>query len=82
VVVMPDTEVELAYSIAERLRKSIETTPVIISRQPGQLPVTVSMGIAGSDGTNESADALLRRADQALYNAKNSGRNRVVKAAA
>ncbi len=82
VVVMPDTDVPYAYSIAERLRKSIETTPVLISRAPDKLPITVSIGIAGSLGSGDSADALLRRADQALYNAKNSGRNRVVAAAA
>jgi two-component system cell cycle response regulator len=82
VVVMPDTDVPLAYSISERLRKSIESTPVAISRGPGKLSVTVSIGIAGCSGAGDSADALLRRADQALYNAKNSGRNRVVAAAA
>ncbi|HWD25839.1 MAG TPA: PleD family two-component system response regulator [Rhizomicrobium sp.] len=82
VVVMPDTEMSLAYSIAERLRKSIETTPVVISRAPGKLNITISIGIAGSEGTSDSADALLHRADQALYSAKRAGRNRVVTAQA
>jgi two-component system, cell cycle response regulator len=82
VVVMPDTEVESAYSIAERLRKSVETTPFVISRAPHQLAVTISIGIAGSNGPGDTAAALLRRADQALYRAKNDGRNRVVAAAA
>jgi two-component system, cell cycle response regulator len=82
VVVMPDTEVSYAYAVAERLRKSIETTPVIISRPPGRLNITVSMGIAGSSGAIDSSEALLHRADQALYQAKNSGRNRVVADAA
>ncbi len=82
VVVMPDTDVPYAYSIAERLRKSIETTPVPISRAPEKLAITVSIGIAGSGGAGDTSDALLRRADQALYNAKNGGRNRVVAAAA
>jgi len=82
VVVMPDTEVAFAYSIAERLRKSIETNPVAISREPHQLKITVSIGIAGSLGPADSPENLLRRADQALYAAKNTGRNRVVADAA
>jgi len=82
VVVMPDTEVAYAYAIAERLRKSIETTPIKITRVPGQLSITISIGIAGSMGPADTADALLHRADQALYSAKNTGRNRVVADAA
>jgi two-component system cell cycle response regulator len=82
VVVMPDTDVAFAYSVAERLRKSVETTPIHISRAPGRLGITVSMGIAGSEGGEDTAEALLHRADQALYLAKNSGRNRVVADAA
>lgn len=82
VVVMPDTDVPFAYSVAERLRQSVEFTPVPISRQPGKLNITISIGIAGSDGKNDSADALLHRADQALYSAKRTGRNRVVADAA
>ena len=82
VVIMPDTDVSLAFSIAERLRKSIETTPILISRPPGRINITVSIGIAGSAGPSDTAQALLHRADQALYSAKRSGRNRVVAAAA
>ncbi len=82
VVVMPDTEVSFAYAIAERLRKSIETTPVEISRKPGSINITISIGIAASEGEGDNADRLLHRADQALYRAKRSGRNRVVADAA
>ncbi|MEJ0025410.1 MAG: PleD family two-component system response regulator [Rhizomicrobium sp.] len=82
VVVMPDTEMSLAYTIAERLRKSIETTPIVISRAPGRLNITISIGIAGTQGAGDGAEALLHRADQALYSAKRNGRNRVVTAAA
>ncbi|HEY7959707.1 MAG TPA: diguanylate cyclase, partial [Sphingomicrobium sp.] len=82
VVVMPDTDMSLAYSIAERLRKSIETTPIVISRAPGTLNITISIGIAGTQGPGDTAEALLHRADQALYTAKRNGRNRVVTAAA
>ena len=82
VVVMPDTEMSTAYAIAERLRKSIETTPIVISRNPGKLSITISIGIAAPEGDEDTADRLLHRADQALYRAKRSGRNRVVAAAA
>jgi two-component system cell cycle response regulator len=82
VVVMPDTDLAFACNIAERLRQSIETTPVKISRAPGALNITISIGIAKTEGEGDTADALLHRADQALYRAKRSGRNRVVADAA
>jgi two-component system cell cycle response regulator len=82
VVVMPDTDVAFAYTIAERLRQSIETTPFQISRAPHDLSLTISIGIAKSEGEGDTAEALLHRADQALYRAKRSGRNRVVADAA
>ncbi|HEY5046710.1 MAG TPA: PleD family two-component system response regulator [Rhizomicrobium sp.] len=82
VVVMPDTDMELASAVAERLRRSVETAPFSISRIPHKLDITVSVGIAGCEGADDSAEALLRRADQALYRAKRDGRNRVVAAAA
>jgi two-component system cell cycle response regulator len=82
VVVMPETDVEFASAVAERLRCSVEKTPFAISREPHQLNVTISIGIAGSAGSGDTAEKLLHRADQALYRAKREGRNRVVAAAA
>ncbi|MGA7712367.1 MAG: PleD family two-component system response regulator [Rhizomicrobium sp.] len=82
VVVMPDTDVAYAYTIAERLRQSIETTPMVISRAPGKIGITISIGIAASDGEEDTAEALLHRADQQLYRAKREGRNRVIADAA
>jgi two-component system cell cycle response regulator len=81
VVIMPETDVQMACNVAERLRTSVECTPFPISRGQG-LNVTVSIGIAGTEGARDTADALLRRADQALYRAKHTGRNRVVADAA
>jgi len=80
--VMPDTDVEFASLVAERLRRGVETTPFLISREPHQLSLTISIGIAGSEPNHDTAEALLHRADQALYRAKGQGRNRVVAAAA
>ncbi len=82
VVAMPDTDIAFATNIAERLRQSIEANPVAISRHPGQLNITISIGIARYEGEGDSAEKLLHRADQALYRAKRSGRNRVVSDAA
>lgn len=82
VVVMPDTDLTFAYAVAERLRKQVESTPITISRSPGTLNITVSIGIAALGGADDTADALLHRADQALYQAKRTGRNRVVADAA
>jgi len=82
VVVMPDTDVSFAYTIAERLRQSVEARPFIISRPPGKLDVTVSVGVASSENRKDTSEGLLHRADQALYRAKREGRNRVVAEAA
>jgi two-component system cell cycle response regulator len=82
VVVMPDTDVNFACTVAERLRKSVEATPFAISRAPNQLHITISIGIAGTEKSGDSSEALLHRADQALYRAKREGRNRVVADAA
>ncbi|HWX89250.1 MAG TPA: PleD family two-component system response regulator [Rhizomicrobium sp.] len=82
VVAMPDTDIAFATNIAERLRQSIETTPIKISRAPGQLSITISIGIARCEGEGDTAEQLLQRADQALYRAKRTGRNKVVADAA
>ena len=82
VVVMPDTDVSFACQVSERLRHSIETTPFRISRAPNSLNLTISIGIASLEGPGDTAEALLHRADQALYRAKKTGRNKVVADAA
>ncbi|MFK8251087.1 PleD family two-component system response regulator [Ancylobacter terrae] len=82
VVAMPDTDLDVAGRVAERLRARIESE--LFPIQPGsqRLKVTTSIGIASRLGPGEDAFALLRRADEALYRAKREGRNRVVAAAA
>ncbi|WP_026380843.1 PleD family two-component system response regulator [Afifella pfennigii] len=81
VVVMPDTDLELASPIAERLRREVEASP-FVTGSGLSLPITVSVGLACLEGKNESAESILKRADMALYEAKSAGRNRVVQAAA
>jgi two-component system cell cycle response regulator len=82
VVIMPETEGAEALRVAERLRHSAEAMPFKIGNLPGELHLTVSIGIAGLESPADTAEALLERADQALYRAKHEGRNRVVAAAA
>ena len=81
VVVMPDSGLEPACQMAERLRECIAIEPF----QPDgetTLTVTASVGVATLDQPQGSLDALFKRADRALYVAKRGGRNRVVSDAA
>lgn len=81
VVVMPDTDVGFASSIAERLREQVADAPFKIP-DGSYIDVTVSIGVASTLGSQDTVEALLERADQALYRAKREGRNRVVADAA
>jgi two-component system cell cycle response regulator len=82
VVVMPDTPAEAAAAVAERLRGMIEARPFQLRSGETPLMLTASMGIATLGPGIETPEQLLKQADRALYEAKNSGRNRVVAAAA
>jgi two-component system cell cycle response regulator len=81
VVVMPETDLAVATMVAERLRRRIASEPFPIQQGARSIEVTISVGIAGL-GSGDSAAAVLKRADQALYRAKRDGRNRVVPDAA
>lgn len=81
VVVLPGTDLPTAERVADRIRKTVAAKPFLAA--PGQhLPITASVGVASLMAADESAENLLKRADQALYQAKRGGRNRVVSAAA
>ncbi len=82
VVVMPDTPADMAASVAERLRGMIEARPFQLRSGETPLMLTASMGIATLGPGIDTPEQLLKQADRALYEAKNSGRNRVVAAAA
>lgn len=81
-VIMPDTTGDLACSAAERMRRSISGVPVNVETLDKPLNITVSAGVATEEARGNSADELLKRADEALYQAKKSGRNRVESIAA
>ncbi|MGR6431217.1 PleD family two-component system response regulator [Rhizobium sp. PAMB 3182] len=81
VIVMPDTPREVAALVAERLRVAVESKPFTIRSRDEEVSVTASVGISTTTPALSGPEELLKLADQALYTAKNSGRNRVVEAA-
>jgi two-component system cell cycle response regulator len=82
VVAVPDTALDGASAIAERIRERIEAEPFPVHRGTRQIRLTVSIGVASRRAGDPSCMDMLKRADEALYQAKDSGRNRVVAAAA
>lgn len=70
-ILLPDTDLELALTVAERLRGALADTPT-------PEPVTVSIGVAASNVHADGAKELIHAADTALYVAKRAGRDRVV----
>ena len=73
-VLLPYTHIEEAKIVGERLRKAVEETPIPIDKK--NINVTISMGLAEFN-VNETGEELFKRADSALYEAKEGGRNRV-----
>jgi diguanylate cyclase (GGDEF)-like protein len=66
----------MALQIAERLRSSFAGKPIII--QEDTIEITISLGVATAElEEKRNMDLLIRNADEALYRAKNLGRNRV-----
>ncbi len=78
VVLMPETSLPPANEVAERIRSTVENTPFKVKHEVGEISKTISIGVADLNHMGDSAEALLKRADEALYKAKNEGRNRIV----
>jgi diguanylate cyclase (GGDEF)-like protein len=79
-LILPHTDLEGAYAIAERVRAAIEALEVPRIDGQGVLRTTASVGVAASNEGDKNA--LIADADAALYEAKRQGKNRTVRAAA
>jgi two-component system cell cycle response regulator len=76
-IVMPDTSGDIAVMVAERLRERVAKDPIVVEGPPEKVTVTVSMGVAALHGPADTSAEILKRADTALYQAKQEGRNAV-----
>lgn len=74
-LILPETDLESARAQAERVRSAIEKLTVSVDQR--EIPVTASLGIATKYPVEPDYEGALKRADDALYQAKNLGRNRV-----
>ncbi len=73
-IILPNSDIEKGYITGERVRKAIEKLKF------DGFSVTVSIGVGGTDSkTKNTAEALIKKADVALYRAKEEGKNRTVK---
>lgn len=75
-ILLPSTNLEDAMLVAERLREVVATT--VLQIDGTEIRITVSGGVATMHESTLGLDDLMKRADQALYAAKTSGRNRIV----
>ena len=82
VIVMPETDLPIAGMVAERLRRSIAGEPFAINKGGERVQVTISIGLSAIEMKGGSIADAMKRADRALYRAKDTGRNRVVAQAA
>jgi diguanylate cyclase (GGDEF)-like protein len=80
-IICTNTSIKGAALVADRLRHLIEIHPIEISDIPSRkkiIQITTSIGVASLNGNIESKEKLINAADQALYRAKQEGRNRVI----
>jgi diguanylate cyclase (GGDEF)-like protein len=79
-VLLPHTAMDAAMGLANRLREIL--AGILVPYPGGTLQFTVSMGVSSYRDHGDSIDALLQSSDEALYAAKEGGRNRVIAASA
>lgn len=78
VVLLPETDIEVAWQKVESLRESVANTSVVLSRQGQTAQLTISAGLASFPEDGEDAADLFATADERMFQAKRDGRNRVV----
>jgi diguanylate cyclase (GGDEF)-like protein len=78
VILLPSTDVNEAWGVAERVRSAIQFQPTVLNDDT-KVDMTVSIGIAQFNRSRDiNQNAFFERADKALYTAKQSGRNRII----
>ena len=75
-IFLPGTSIESAKIVGERLRATVEAMKIPLPDQNDCISVTISVGFTERQA-GDSVEAIIKRADDALYNAKENGRNRV-----
>ncbi|OGL40280.1 MAG: hypothetical protein A2042_02470 [Candidatus Schekmanbacteria bacterium GWA2_38_11] len=75
-VILPETGKEMAFTMAERLRKEVEANDFECAETQPSGRLTISLGVASYSEESESFEEVIKRADNALYRAKEEGRNR------
>jgi diguanylate cyclase (GGDEF)-like protein len=73
VIALPETGIDSARQVAERLRKKVEDS--VFKAYDEKLKLTISVGLAMYPGDASELNDIIDKADKALYNAKNSGKN-------
>ncbi|MBL4758238.1 MAG: PleD family two-component system response regulator [Rhizobiales bacterium] len=82
VIIMPETDIGLAAIVAERIRCVVADKAFLVNGGSQALDLTISIGLSALQSDNDTQADIIKRADEALYTAKNDGRNRVVADAA
>lgn len=77
VVIMPGASLDAASRVADRIRRDVASQPFPIMGGAESLSVTVSIGVSASAGPDDTAEAVLKRADEGVYEAKALGRDQV-----
>lgn len=77
-LILPETAQEPGLITAQRLKQCVENSPITCETEKSEtIQLTVSIGLSGYNKDKEPLEALINRADQALYHAKRTGRNKV-----
>lgn len=77
VVILPETEISEAIALAQRIVDAVAEKNIVHAGNPESKTLTVSIGVASADSNEKDATRLIKNADDALYAAKNAGRNRL-----
>jgi diguanylate cyclase (GGDEF)-like protein len=79
-VVLPQTDIEGAYQLAERVRQEVAALDIPLMEGTGAINVTASLGVASLPVDAQDGGGLIAAADAALYEAKHAGKNKTVRA--